>query len=81
MFRRNVGGLDRAARLVAGAILLTAGLILGNGPHGYGLVIAIVGLAGLASGILGFCPPYLLFGFSTARAKEAPAEGGAHPAG
>jgi hypothetical protein len=64
MFRRNVGGLDRAVRVVLGGILLPVGLFLWH--LGYGPLMAILGLILLATGILGFCPPYLLFHFSTA---------------
>lgn len=76
MFRRNVGGLDRAVRLVLGVILLPAGLLLMGWNHGDGLALAVLGLAGLATGITGFCPPYLLFGISMARSRASTAAGG-----
>ncbi|MGA9159780.1 MAG: DUF2892 domain-containing protein [Actinomycetota bacterium] len=75
MFRRNVGGLDRAVRLAVGIVLLPAGLFLLDGAGGgiAGLVLATVGLVGLASGASGFCLLYVPLGFSTARHREAAA--------
>ncbi len=77
MFSRNVGGVDRAVRLAAGAVLLVIGLILlaSDGAHGWW--VTILGSFVLATGALGFCPPYVLLGISTARprapaAPEAP---------
>ncbi len=66
MFTRNVGGFDRAARIVAGPVLLLVAFLLLGGPHGAGLLALIVGLLLLTSGVVGFCPPYVLFGISTA---------------
>jgi hypothetical protein len=79
MFRRNVGGFDRAARVVAGGVLLAIGVGIWPQRPGPGLGIAIVGALGLATGALRFCPPYLLFGFSTARCDPQATESGAGP--
>ncbi|HEU5316059.1 MAG TPA: DUF2892 domain-containing protein [Chloroflexota bacterium] len=68
---QNVGGLDRALRLVGGLVLLPAGLLLGGAASsGLGLAVAAVGLIGLVTGATGYCPTYWLFGFSTARTKH-----------
>lgn len=67
MYCRNVGGVDRAVRLALGAVLLPTGIVLLAGDHGHGWIVTIVGSLILASGALGFCPPYVLFGISTAR--------------
>ncbi len=59
MFKTNVGGLDRAARLCAGLVLLglaASGVI---GAWGY------VGLVPLATGLLSTCPLYSMLGLST----------------
>lgn len=78
--RRNVGGLDRAARFVLGITLLAGGLFASADRPGYRGVLIGLGLLGLITAAVGFCPPYLLFGFSTARAQPgapdplAPAE-------
>ena len=75
MFSRNVGGLDRVVRLALGVGLLPAGLLLLNGNHAYGLVLLVLGVIGLATGITGFCPPYVLLGISTARRRGLTASG------
>jgi DUF2892 family protein len=67
MVHRNVGGVDRAARVALGLLLLPTGLFLWGEYPGYGLALILVGLIGLITGIFGFCPPYRLFGISTAR--------------
>lgn len=67
MFHRNVGGVDRAVRVALGLLLLPTGLFLWGGHPGYGLAFTVVGVIGLITGIFGFCPPYVLFGISTAR--------------
>ena len=69
MRHRNVGGLDRAARLVLGAVLLAGGVYQMTGGLGHGLTLTILGSHVLISAIVGFCPPYALVGFSTARPK------------
>ncbi len=59
MFKTNVGGLDRAARLCVGLVLLglaASGVI---GAWGY------VGLVPLATGLLSTCPLYSMLGLST----------------
>lgn len=71
MFRKNVGGADRATRLVLGLILIPAGILLLAAKSGYGLIILIAGLAGLFTAVTGFCGLYLPFRFSTARKEVA----------
>ncbi|MBZ5723725.1 MAG: DUF2892 domain-containing protein [Acidobacteriia bacterium] len=70
MFRKNVGGADRAVRLVLGLILSPAGLLLLSAKHSYGLIVLIAGLAGLFTALTGFCGLYLPFRFSTARREK-----------
>lgn len=74
MLRRNVGGLDRAVRLVLGALLLPIGLFPLGGAEGsaLGVITALVGFIGLATGITGFCPSYVPLGISTAQPRPKP---------
>ncbi|NWG70395.1 MAG: DUF2892 domain-containing protein [Parvularculaceae bacterium] len=67
--KANVGGLDRAARLViaAGAVYL---FFTGERPNWeYGALAAGV-ILGLTA-ITGFCPLYRLIGVNTCRKKSA----------
>ena len=56
---RNVGGLDRGLRIVAGLILLALGAF---GPLGWW---GLIGVVPLATGLMGNCPAYSLLGMST----------------
>lgn len=58
---RNVGGIDRAARITFGAALVGATLSGAVGDWGW------LGLVPLATGLLRFCPAYLPFGISTVK--------------
>jgi len=60
----NVGGIDRIARIVLGLILI--GLTL-NGNIG---VWGWLGVVPLATGAIGWCPPYAILGFSTCAMKS-----------
>ncbi len=57
--KTNVGGIDRGLRIVVGLALI--GLALANviGVWGW------IGVVPLLTGVFGFCPAYLPFGFST----------------
>ncbi|KQY85640.1 DUF2892 domain-containing protein [Pelomonas sp. Root1444] len=64
MFKTNVGGLDRGARIAAGLALLGLAVTGSIGAWGY------IGLVPLATGLMGSCPLYALFGFSTCPRKS-----------
>ncbi len=61
----NVGGIDRIARIVIGLVLI--GLTL-SGTIG---VWGWLGIVPLATGAIGWCPPYAMFGFSTCAMKNS----------
>lgn len=60
----NEGGWDRGVRLLSGVALAGLG---GSGflPATLGVVVMGAGAAVLATGIVGWCPAYTLFGLST----------------
>lgn len=59
MFKTNVGGLDRIARVLAGLVLLALTLTGTVGVWGW------IGVVPLATGLLGSCPLYSVLGFNT----------------
>ncbi len=59
---RNLGTADRGIRIVIGAALLS---LVVFGPRGGWGLIGLVGLWPLVPGLIGYCPPYALFGFDT----------------
>ena len=59
----NVGGIDRVVRVVAGLALV--GWAAAGGP-----VWAWIGVVPLATGAIGWCPPYAIFGISTCAVKK-----------
>ncbi|HEY0846629.1 MAG TPA: DUF2892 domain-containing protein [Noviherbaspirillum sp.] len=59
--KKNVGTTDKVLRLILAACLLSLLVILPGPAKWFGLV----GLVPLATALLGWCPAYTLFGFST----------------
>ncbi len=72
MFKKNVGRLDRTVRLIAGVALALIGLFLLGGWQGNstGVDVALFALLPLATGLIGICPTYMLFGISTQEQKR-----------
>ncbi len=60
---KNVGGVDRILRIVVGLALIAAAATGAIGVWGY------IGLVPLATGLMGWCPPYAILGFNTCKAK------------
>lgn len=63
----NIGGIDRAARIVIGALLVILALTGTIGAWGW------IGVVPLATGLIGSCPLYRVFGLNTCpiRSKQA----------
>ena len=57
--KKNVGGIDKIVRIVAGAGLIGA-TVAGMLP-----VWGYIGIVPLATGLTGWCPAYTLFGMNT----------------
>lgn len=62
----NVGGMDRAVRIVAGLALLSMLFLMEGDVRWLGLI----GLVPLFTGLFRFCPAYSLFGASTCPAGK-----------
>jgi hypothetical protein len=63
MFPTNLGGVDRALRIIAGFVVLSLVFV---GPKS---MWGLVGAAPLLTGLVSFCPLYALLGISTAPKK------------
>ena len=61
---QNVGGIDRILRIVVGLVLIGLAATGTVGWWGW------LGVVLLATGALGWCPPYAIFGFNTCSMKN-----------
>lgn len=59
--KKNIGSIERVIRIAAGLIILSLTII---GPQS---LWGLLGLVPLATGIIGWCPPYAILGISTCR--------------
>ena len=62
--KKNMSNLDRILRIIiaiAVAILYFMGVLTGT----WAIVLGIIAVIFLLTGLIGFCPLYTLFGFST----------------
>lgn len=59
----NVGTIDRAVRIVVGLGLISLVFVGPQTPWGW------IGLLPLATGLIGWCPPYALRGINTCGVK------------
>ncbi len=55
----NVGTIDRALRIIGGAVLIALTLTNTIGPWGW------IGVVPILTGLFRFCPAYTLFGIRT----------------
>lgn len=60
----NVGGIERPIRIVLGILLIGIGAFADLPPLGTGTVL-VLGTIALATGAIGFCPVWRLFGINT----------------
>ena len=68
MFKTNVGGIDRALRIIVGIVLLALFFIYPNASWRYWTLIGIIPLA---TGLMSTCPLYSILGLSTCPMKKA----------
>ena len=61
---KNVGGMDRGIRIVVGLVLIGLAATGTVGWWGW------LGIVPLATGALGWCPPYAILGFNTCSMKK-----------
>ena len=68
MFKTNVGGIDRALRIIVGIALLALFFIYPDASWRYWTLIGIIPLA---TGLMSSCPLYSILGLSTCPMKKA----------
>jgi uncharacterized membrane protein YfcA len=61
---KNVGGIDRTLRILIGLALIGGAATNTIGMWGY------LGVVPLLTGLIGWCPPYAIFGFNTCSLKK-----------
>jgi len=59
--KRNIGGAERIMRIIGGAAIISLAFVGPQSPWAY------LGIIPLATGLMGWCPPYALLGISTCR--------------
>jgi hypothetical protein len=63
--KQNIGNIERILRIVVGAALVALAVLGTIGWWGW------LGLVPLATGLVGWCPPYALLGISTCKTRQA----------
>ncbi len=67
---KNIGGIDRALRIIIGVILVMFVQLAFIGPQTPWAYLGFIGLIPLIAGIIGHCPPYKLLGINTCKNKH-----------
>lgn len=62
--KKNIHPIERTVRIIAGLVLVSMAFIGPANPWFF------LGLIPLATGFLGWCPPYAMLGFSTCPMKN-----------
>ncbi len=61
---KNIGDIERIIRIVSGLVLIALAATVTVGVWGW------LGLVPLATGLVGWCPPYSLLGINTCKNKN-----------
>lgn len=62
--KTNIGNVERGIRVVAGLVLVALAATGTVGWWGW------LGLVPMATGLVGWCPPYALLGINTCKVKD-----------
>jgi hypothetical protein len=63
--QKNVGGIDRVLRIVAGIVVLSLFFVVGDEYRWW----TLLGIVPLMTGLIGWCPAYLPFGASSCKMR------------
>ncbi|MFD2174187.1 YgaP family membrane protein [Rhodobacter lacus] len=64
MFKNNVGGIDKIARIVVGIALIAAFFLTSGGSMHW---LLLIGVVPLITGLAGTCPLYSIVGINTCK--------------
>ena len=64
MLKKNVGTVDRALRIILGLALLAGFFLNSGGAYSW---LYLLGIIPLATGMIGYCPPYAWLGINTCK--------------
>jgi hypothetical protein len=59
--KKNIGSMERIIRIIGGLVIISLAFA---GPKS---AWAYLGIIPLVTGLIGWCPPYALFGFSSVK--------------
>lgn len=59
--KKNIGGVERAVRILVGLGIISLAFVGPKTPWAY------LGIVPVLTGLIGWCPPYAIFGFSTCK--------------
>ena len=59
--KQNVGAAQRVVRIVAGGMMVAGGVLTFQGQT-VGYVLAAMGIMGLVTGLMGYCPACAMIG-------------------
>jgi len=68
MFKTNEGTIDRALRVILGLALIAGFFLNSGGTYSW---LYLIGIVPLATGLIGWCPLYTVFGISTCKMKKS----------
>jgi hypothetical protein len=71
--KKNVGNVERVLRIIAGAAILSFAFVGPQSPWAY------LGIIPLATGLVGWCPPYALLGISSCKTGGCGNKAGGSP--
>jgi len=66
----NVGGIERPIRIVVGIVLMGVGAFGGLSTGAMAAALIVGGVA-LVTGLIGYCPAWMLLGINTCPTKPA----------
>jgi hypothetical protein len=68
--KKNIGVVDRVARILIGIALIAITALAVVGPKNPLAFLGLAGLIPLVAGIIGYCPPYSWLGINTYKRKS-----------